>query len=462
MEVRDVAMDFLYGEAFTESSPEAYERLILDVLLGDATLFPRNAEVEASWRVIDPLEEFWAGQPPDQYRAGEWGPKAADEMLARDGRQWRRPMTTLWDTTGTAVVKALAAERRTGGAVTSGLALTLVVVIDEKDAAEAEAAATIAASQAPDAGAHGAPAPHRRAGPAARRRGVDRRPARPGRGRRAADVRPAGAARRVGHAAAARAGRAGRHLVVRRDARGHRLRPARRVRRPPDHRRHPRRPTRSPRCSSAPVDYAPGDTDLTWTVITPWRAALASAFDTVRARRPAVTVPGNPVDPSAQLLAGWLSSRLGHLRAGRAGRGQATSRRCAIDFADGHDVEMRNEGYKLVLRRPNQLDSIAPFPARTTGDLLAEELRRLDVDETYAEALGAVTGDDGPQRASGGPHPHLARPGAGRTRADALADASVEPSCSTTADELAAAVAARFVATRRARRIERATGPRWR
>jgi glucose-6-phosphate 1-dehydrogenase len=91
MEVRDVAMDFLYGEAFTESSPEAYERLVLDVLLGDATLFPRNDEVEASWRVIDPLEEFWDGQQPEFYRAGEWGPKAADEMLARDGRAWRRP-----------------------------------------------------------------------------------------------------------------------------------------------------------------------------------------------------------------------------------------------------------------------------------------------------------------------------------------------------------------------------------
>jgi glucose-6-phosphate 1-dehydrogenase len=91
MEVRDVSMDFLYGEAFTESSPEAYERLILDVLLGDATLFPRNQEVEASWRVIDPLEEFWAGQEPYLYRAGEWGPRASDEMLARQGRAWRRP-----------------------------------------------------------------------------------------------------------------------------------------------------------------------------------------------------------------------------------------------------------------------------------------------------------------------------------------------------------------------------------
>ena len=92
MEVRDVAMDFLYGEAFTENSPEAYERLLLDVLLGDAALFPRNEEVEASWRIIDPIEELWAGDgKPELYRAGEWGPKGADEMLARDGRSWRRP-----------------------------------------------------------------------------------------------------------------------------------------------------------------------------------------------------------------------------------------------------------------------------------------------------------------------------------------------------------------------------------
>ncbi|CCH89031.1 glucose-6-phosphate 1-dehydrogenase [Modestobacter italicus] len=91
MEVRDVAMDFLYGEQFTEASPEAYERLLLDVLLGDATLFPRNAEVEASWAVIDPLEDFWAGTTPYSYRAGEWGPRAAEDMLAAEGRQWRRP-----------------------------------------------------------------------------------------------------------------------------------------------------------------------------------------------------------------------------------------------------------------------------------------------------------------------------------------------------------------------------------
>ncbi|MDR7278000.1 glucose-6-phosphate dehydrogenase [Catenuloplanes atrovinosus] len=90
MEVRDIAMDFQYGEAFTESSPEAYERLVLDVLVGDRTLFPDAAEVEQSWKVIDPLEEAWAGTTPEPYRAGEWGPRAADEMLAREGRSWRR------------------------------------------------------------------------------------------------------------------------------------------------------------------------------------------------------------------------------------------------------------------------------------------------------------------------------------------------------------------------------------
>lgn len=92
MEVRDVSMDFAYGESFTESSPEAYERLILDVLLGDANLFPRTEEVELSWRILDPIEEYWDTHgKPAQYPAGSWGPKEADEMLARDGRSWRRP-----------------------------------------------------------------------------------------------------------------------------------------------------------------------------------------------------------------------------------------------------------------------------------------------------------------------------------------------------------------------------------
>jgi glucose-6-phosphate 1-dehydrogenase len=92
MQVRDVSMDFGYGHAFTEASPEAYERLILDVLLGDPPLFPRHEEVELSWKILDPIEEYWATQgQPEQYRPGTWGPSSADELLARDGRTWRRP-----------------------------------------------------------------------------------------------------------------------------------------------------------------------------------------------------------------------------------------------------------------------------------------------------------------------------------------------------------------------------------
>lgn len=92
MQVRDVTMDFGYGHAFTEASPEAYERLILDVLLGDPPLFPRHEEVELSWKILDPVEEYWATQgQPESYRPGTWGPPSADELLARDGRTWRRP-----------------------------------------------------------------------------------------------------------------------------------------------------------------------------------------------------------------------------------------------------------------------------------------------------------------------------------------------------------------------------------
>ena len=92
MEVRDVTMDFGYGHSFTEASPEAYERLILDVLLGDPPLFPRHEEVELSWKILDPITSYWAAKGrPDAYRAGTWGPESADRMMERDGRAWRRP-----------------------------------------------------------------------------------------------------------------------------------------------------------------------------------------------------------------------------------------------------------------------------------------------------------------------------------------------------------------------------------
>jgi len=92
MEIREVSMDFGYGNSFTQSSPEAYERLILDVLLGDPPLFPQRREVELSWKILDPIEEEWAsGGAPEPYDPGSWGPPSAHAMMALDGRAWRRP-----------------------------------------------------------------------------------------------------------------------------------------------------------------------------------------------------------------------------------------------------------------------------------------------------------------------------------------------------------------------------------
>jgi len=92
LEIRDVSMDFGYGTSFTQNSPEAYERLILDVLLGDPPLFPHRHEVELSWRILDPIEEFWAtAGAPEPYAPGTWGPACSDHLMARDGRSWRRP-----------------------------------------------------------------------------------------------------------------------------------------------------------------------------------------------------------------------------------------------------------------------------------------------------------------------------------------------------------------------------------
>jgi glucose-6-phosphate 1-dehydrogenase len=92
MTVRTVNMDFLYGGAFRTGLPEAYERLILDALRGDPTLFTRADEIEEQWRLVDEMHRRWAREgTPDfpNYDAGTWGPEAADELLIRDGRRWR-------------------------------------------------------------------------------------------------------------------------------------------------------------------------------------------------------------------------------------------------------------------------------------------------------------------------------------------------------------------------------------
>jgi glucose-6-phosphate 1-dehydrogenase len=90
--IQPVKMDFRYGSYFSLAPPEAYERLICDCMLGDGTLFARNDEVLASWKWITPILENWHQSPPSDfpnYPSGTWGPKAADELLARDGKMWR-------------------------------------------------------------------------------------------------------------------------------------------------------------------------------------------------------------------------------------------------------------------------------------------------------------------------------------------------------------------------------------
>jgi glucose-6-phosphate 1-dehydrogenase len=92
-EVRDVLMDFSYGAAFLEESPDAYERLLLDAMVGDPTLFIRSDEVDRAWQIVEPLLEAWGepGMPLARYPDGTWGPSEADQLIEREGRHWRTP-----------------------------------------------------------------------------------------------------------------------------------------------------------------------------------------------------------------------------------------------------------------------------------------------------------------------------------------------------------------------------------
>ena len=91
-EISSVNMDLLYGTAFLEEAPDAYQRLLLDLMLGDPTLFIRADEAEGAWSILAPVMEAWSEKKEiAMYPAGEWGPKEADELLERDGREWRRP-----------------------------------------------------------------------------------------------------------------------------------------------------------------------------------------------------------------------------------------------------------------------------------------------------------------------------------------------------------------------------------
>ena len=94
-QIHPVEMDFEYDESFPQRLPEAYERLLLDVLRGDSTLFTRTDELEAAWAFVTPVLEHWksTAAQPEPYAAGTWGPSSADQLLLRNAHAWRKPET---------------------------------------------------------------------------------------------------------------------------------------------------------------------------------------------------------------------------------------------------------------------------------------------------------------------------------------------------------------------------------
>jgi glucose-6-phosphate dehydrogenase assembly protein OpcA len=299
--------------------------------------------------------------------------------------------TILWDTTGTEIVKTLSAERRAAGALATGLALTLVVVTEEEYAEEAQAAATTAAS------AH----PCRLLVVVRRRVDAD--------DRLDAEVQ-------VG-------GRLGANEAVMMRMYGRLSLHAESVVLPllasdapvvtwwhgstPDRLAWDalgvlagRRVTDAAFSGDDPIaalrrratDYAPGDTDLAWTRATPWRALLASAFDDMTARPTSAEVQAERANPSAALLAGWLTSRLG-IKVKRSDSGGPGVTAVDVRFEGKERLRIdRPDGYLATLSRTGISDRQLPLKRRDLGELLAEELRRLDADEVYAEALSVVTG----------------------------------------------------------------------
>jgi glucose-6-phosphate dehydrogenase assembly protein OpcA len=140
------------------------------------------------------------------------------------------------------------------------------------------------------------------------------------------------------------------------------------------------------------ADYAPGDTDLSWTRTTGWRALLASAFDALDSSASEAVVSAESGNPSAALLAAWLGRRLDCPARVEDSKGPGITA-VAVSLAGGQQVTInRPDGRVAVLSRVGQPERALPLPRRETGDLLAEELRRLDADQPYAEALALATG----------------------------------------------------------------------
>jgi glucose-6-phosphate dehydrogenase assembly protein OpcA len=300
-------------------------------------------------------------------------------------------MPTLWDTSGTDVVKALAAERRNGGSVTSGCALTLVVVVDERNVAAAEEAATRAAQQHP-----------------MRMLVVIRRQIDAPVPRLDAEVTIGG---RLGPGESVVMRMYGRLALHAESVVLPLLAPDAPVvtwwhAAPPDQiATDPlgvlaeRRITDCQRADDPGAaltqrarDYAPGDTDLSWTRATPWRAELASAFDTLRSAATAATVQGEPGDPTTVLLAGWLGSRLNlpvPVEQAPGGGVEAVN----MELDDGQTVRLRwANGGHVVFERSGTPDTTTRCPQRELGDMLAEELRHLNADQPYGDALGTAFG----------------------------------------------------------------------
>jgi glucose-6-phosphate dehydrogenase assembly protein OpcA len=314
-------------------------------------------------------------------------------------------VTTLWDTTGSQVVRALAAARRDAGSVASGLVLTLVVVAGEGHVDDVERAATIASSAHPCRvivvvrGHLDSPIP-----------------------RLDAEVSIGG---RLGPGEAVvlrMTGRLGLHAesivlpLLASDA------PVVTwwVPDPPDliaydplgvlaDRRVTdvaNRPDPLAALRQRAEDYAPGDTDLAWSRTTPWRTVLAGAFDAVQGTPTSAVVTARPNSTSGALLAAWLSNGLGLdvpvVEDTGTGIRAAEIRLDGGQDAGGATIRLSRDGDRSgVLSRTGEPERIMPLPWYDLGDLLAEELRHLDDDPIYAAALGRLAGltglDDRPR-----------------------------------------------------------------
>jgi glucose-6-phosphate dehydrogenase assembly protein OpcA len=350
-------------------------------------------------------------------------------------------MTTLWDTTGSAVVKELSAQRRSGGAVLSGVALTLIVVADESRVNEAEEAAAHAAEMHP-----------------CRLLVVIRQRIDAPVPRLDAEIEIGG---RLGPGEAIvmrMYGRLALHAesvvlpLLAADAPvvgwWHAWPPERletdALAVLADRRITDVSLTEDPLADlfTRAADYAPGDTDLSWTRATAWRSILASTLDAVSARRgePVQVVggriAGDPNNATGKLIAGWMTSRCGcPVPVEAASRSTGPSGVDSIVLRLDQDEEVRvtaDRRGSAVISQPFRPDTSATLPERPLGDLLGEELRRLDPDEPYSDALAAATGITGlsersPTREHVWFDPAEAGDGAAATRPSTASAAGGEP-----------------------------------